>query len=60
MVGKRDAQAVGADVPGEGVVEGCGFEVGEEGYGDLEGGEEGGGDGGEAGVVEGTINQATY
>ena len=42
-----------ADVPGERVVEGRGFEMREEGDGDLEGGEEGGGDGREASVVEG-------
>ena len=45
-----------ADVPGEGVVEGCRFEVGEEGDCALEGGEERGGDGGEAGVVEGAVS----
>lgn len=56
MVGEGDAQAVDADVPGEGVVGGRGLEVREEGDCALEGGEKGGGDGGEAGVVEGTVS----
>lgn len=53
MVGEGDAQAVDADVPGEGVVGGRGLEVREEGDCALQGGEGGAGDRGEAGVVEG-------
>ena len=53
MVGEGDAQAVGADVPGERVVGGRGLEVGEQRDGDLQGGEGGRGDWLEARVVEG-------
>ena len=45
-MGERDAQAVDAEIPVQGV--GCGFEVGEEGDAAGEGGEVGEGDGVEA------------